>query len=141
MKSLFFTFLFLVGGVQLFAQESIKTSLEITNIKKSGPIMVAIYNNAKDFLSNDKAFKTETLNPGKDKTFKFDFFNLPPGKYAIAIFIDENNNGELDTNFIGIPSEQYGFTGKNLPRTRAPRFEESAVVIDANNRSFTIKLN
>ena len=40
-------------------------------------------------------------------------FDIPPGTSAIKLHIDENENGELDTNFLGIPKEQYG-TSNNL---------------------------
>ena len=35
---------------------------------------------------------------------------LPEGEYAISLFHDENENKELDTNFIGIPKEAFGST-------------------------------
>ncbi|MBW2513530.1 MAG: DUF2141 domain-containing protein, partial [Deltaproteobacteria bacterium] len=35
--------------------------------------------------------------------------NIPPGKYALLVFLDENNNDRLDKNFIGIPNEPLGF--------------------------------
>ena len=38
-------------------------------------------------------------------------FVLPaPGIYAVALFHDENANGHLDTNALGIPTEGYGFS-------------------------------
>jgi len=36
--------------------------------------------------------------------------NLPPGKYAVRYFHDENMNGNLDTNKMDIPTEGYGFS-------------------------------
>jgi uncharacterized protein (DUF2141 family) len=33
-----------------------------------------------------------------------------PGTYAVAMFHDENNNGHLDENALGIPTEGYGFS-------------------------------
>lgn len=35
---------------------------------------------------------------------------LPAGTYAIRVMHDTNNNGELDANFIGIPSEPWAFS-------------------------------
>ena len=53
-------------------------------------------------------------------------FDIPPGTYAIKLHIDENENGELDTNFLGIPREQYG-TSNNLLFLD---FEAASFVID-----------
>lgn len=41
-------------------------------------------------------------------------FRLPPGRYAIAVIHDENENEKLDRNFLGIPREGFGFA--NNPR-------------------------
>jgi uncharacterized protein (DUF2141 family) len=35
------------------------------------------------------------------------FKSVPKGVYAISAFHDQNNNGKLDTNFIGLPTEDY----------------------------------
>ena len=35
--------------------------------------------------------------------------DLAPGRYALSAFHNENDNGELDTNLLGVPSEGYGF--------------------------------
>jgi uncharacterized protein (DUF2141 family) len=39
-----------------------------------------------------------------------DFEDIPPGTYALAVIHDENMNGKLDTNFLGMPKEGYGFS-------------------------------
>ena len=39
-----------------------------------------------------------------------DFEDIPPGTYALAVIHDENMNGKLDTNWLGIPKEGYGFS-------------------------------
>jgi uncharacterized protein (DUF2141 family) len=39
---------------------------------------------------------------------------LQEGTYALSVFHDENSNGKLDTNFLGIPKEDFGFS--NNPR-------------------------
>jgi len=35
------------------------------------------------------------------------FKRIPPGVYGVSAFHDENNNGKLDTNFVGMPIEDY----------------------------------
>ncbi len=35
------------------------------------------------------------------------FKGVPKGVYGISAFHDQNNNGKLDTNFIGLPTEDY----------------------------------
>ena len=51
------------------------------------------------------------------------FKGLKDGVYAIAIIHDENANGKLDTNFLGIPAEGVGVSTN--PRVFGkPSFEQ-----------------
>ena len=54
------------------------------------------------------------------------FDGLAPGRYGIAVLHDENANGRLDTNALGIPQERWGISVGPAPRLRAPRFDEAA---------------
>lgn len=53
-------------------------------------------------------------------------FDDSPGTYAVKLHIDENENGELDTNFLGIPKEQYGISNNAL----FINFDAASFVID-----------
>lgn len=50
---------------------------------------------------------------------------IPAGRYALAIYHDENMNGVLDTNEKGLPLEGYGFSTKNKTLGK-PKFEQAA---------------
>jgi uncharacterized protein (DUF2141 family) len=56
-------------------------------------------------------------------------FEVPRGSYAVAAFHDENSNGKLDANFLGVPREGYGVSNDVRPRFRAPRFSEARVLV------------
>ena len=58
---------------------------------------------------------------------RFILRDLPPGRYAVNAFHDENDNGELDTNLVGIPSEGYGFANDPDSSFGPPDFEAAAV--------------
>jgi uncharacterized protein (DUF2141 family) len=59
---------------------------------------------------------------GEQATFVFK--DLKPGAYAVLITHDENGNGQLDTNMMGMPVEGYGFS--NNPRVmRKPTWDEA----------------
>ena len=69
------------------------------------------------------------------------FDALPAGTYAVSVQHDEDGDGELDTNFVGVPTEGYGVTNNVYPGTRAPTFEEAQVSIgDGEQHTFTITL-
>lgn len=50
--------------------------------------------------------------------------NLKPGKYAFKYFHDEDKNNELNTNWIGIPNEGYGFSNNAEGTFGPPSFDE-----------------
>ena len=65
--------------------------------------------------------------------------NVPAGKVALTILHDEDGDGKLKRNIIGIPQEGVGMTGKPLGN-RAPRFEEAVVEIKGDEkREITMK--
>ena len=72
-------------------------------------------------------------------TVTFVFNHLPSGRYAALVFHDENSNGLLDKNWLGIPSEQWGVTGKR-PFGRSPRYAESAFSFDSTHQQITIHM-
>jgi len=92
--------------------------------KEEGQVLVAIYDEADDFLDSKKARKsmTFTIKEAKDGLKLSD---LPDGSYAVAVIHDENSNDELDTNFIGIPKEPIGTSNNVKPRFGPPKFNEA----------------
>jgi uncharacterized protein (DUF2141 family) len=69
-----------------------------------------------------------------------DFEDIPPGTYALAVIHDENSNGKLDTNWLGIPTEGYGFSNDVKGSLGAPSFEAASFAYDGQNVGMTIRL-
>ncbi|MBB1390840.1 DUF2141 domain-containing protein [Shewanella sp. SG44-6] len=57
------------------------------------------------------------------------FTNIPVGQYAIRFFQDENNNGTLDTNLFGMPSEGYGFSNNAKPNYGPVGYQDAAFTV------------
>lgn len=66
------------------------------------------------------------------------FRNVAPGVCAFNLIHDENGNGKMDTNFIGIPKEGFGCTNDPRPKMRAPKFDEAKVNVGAAGAAYTI---
>jgi len=69
-----------------------------------------------------------------------DFEDIPPGTYALAVVHDENMNGELDTNWLGIPKEGYGFSNDVKALLSAPSFSAASFQYDGGTLDLTISL-
>lgn len=61
------------------------------------------------------------------------FKGLAPGKYAIRVMHDENDNGKLDTNAVGMPIEGYGFSNNPIVMRPATFAEASFEVTEAGS--------
>jgi uncharacterized protein (DUF2141 family) len=53
------------------------------------------------------------------------FTGIAPGIYAIAVVHDENANGRVDTNFVGVPTEGYGVSNNRTYALSWPKWEQS----------------
>jgi len=50
--------------------------------------------------------------------------NVPPGIYAIETFQDINSNNKMDTSWIGLPQEPFGFSRDAQPHFSKPGFSK-----------------
>lgn len=133
-------FLFLLA--QLFnSREKASLFIEIDNVQStSGVIWVGVYDSSDAFLDKEKAIlkRVEINQPGSVSLLVPD---LSYGDdYAIAVLHDLNNNGDLDRNFFGIPTEPFAFSGHIQSSWRAPRFEEVKFRFDPTHNSLKLQL-
>lgn len=83
-------------------------TFEVSNVRNArGKILVAVCPQGK-FLKEDCAHNGEA--PARPGTVTVTVTNVPAGDYAAQAFHDENNNENVDQNFIGIPKEGVGFS-------------------------------
>jgi uncharacterized protein (DUF2141 family) len=83
-------------------------------------------------LAADKALAAQTL-PLRDGKAQLVFAGLPAGRYVLKSFADENGNGKLDTNLVGLPIERYGFSNDARGRMGPPTFDAAAVPVEADS--------
>ena len=111
--------------------------IEVTDISQEGILHLAIYNSKETFESDkgDKPGPQEGIVGGViefvEKGIYKGKFELPDGIYAIGLYVDTNNNEQLDTNFFGIPTEQFGFSNNAKGRFGPPSFESASFELDA----------
>ena len=74
-----------------------------------GKVLAGLYNEEKKFPKENLALRN-LKEPPKNKTCTIKTMNLPYGDYAVAAIHDENESGNMDFNFIGLPTEIYGFS-------------------------------
>ncbi len=99
--------------------------LTVDNIQAAaGAIWVGVYQSEEDFLDREKA-RLLSAKVSKSGALTLPIEELLCGQeYALAVFHDINGNGELDRNFLGIPTEPWAFSGRLRSRFRLPYFDE-----------------
>lgn len=114
--------------------------INLENIKKpKGMIWLALYDSEETlFVKKKSILKGVEVNEKGDITVVMDEVQF--GTYALAIFHDENSNGELDKNFFGIPTEPYAFARPPKSKWRAPYFEELTFSFNKTNQVVDTKL-
>jgi uncharacterized protein (DUF2141 family) len=80
-------------------------------------------------------------NPARDGETVVTIRGVPPGTWAVLAYQDENANGELDRNLIGIPSENYGFSRDARGRFGPPSFEDAAIPVRDETTTATVRLH
>ena len=100
--------------------------VHITGVRNDrGVIYACLTRDAEHFLhcNGDKAALTQAV-PGSARDIEFR--GVPPGRYALAIFHDQNANRKLDT-FMGIPKEGFGFSRNPGIGFGAPSFDKVSI--------------
>lgn len=128
--------LLLMCSLPLAAQHKIE--ITVKGIKKvKGTVLLAVYNSEDSFMKKHVLAARQKVS---DKQVTVVIENVKAGDYAITTFHDENNNEKLDTNFIGIPNEPYGFSNDAKGSFGPPSFEKAKIKVDGDKKlAITLK--
>jgi len=114
-------------------------NITITSIEESqGQLMLAIYDSKSTF---GKTFLNGQSKMAVAGDMTFTFPDLPTGEYAVMVYHDQNNNGELDTNLLGIPTEPWGASLQGKRVFGAPSWKDTKFEVSDENFSLTVALN
>ena len=83
------------------------------------------------------AFRGDAI-PIREKMATWLLPDLPWGTYAIKAFHDENGNGKLDKNALGMPKEAYGFSNNARGAFGPPSYESMTFKLDRTQKTIRI---
>lgn len=112
--------------------------IHVDNVKStSGQVMVALYDNADAFLK----YPVRAEKAKSDKTgTTLVFHDVAPGDYGFAVFQDVNDNGRMDKNLLGIPTEPIAFSNNAQGRMGPPAFDAAKLAVPAAGLDTTVTL-
>jgi uncharacterized protein (DUF2141 family) len=106
----------------------------------SGQVLIVVYDES-GFGKPELAKMRQKANATSGDV-KFVFHNLAAGRYAVSAFHDENGNGKLDRNSLGVRTEGYGFSNDAQGTAGPPKFSQAAFDFDGKtDKQISFSLN
>lgn len=116
--------------------------VKILNIRNSiGTVACALFESSDGFPVDYLRMATNVMVIKiRETQARCDFEDIPPGTYAMAVVHDENMNGKLDANWLGVPTEGYGFSNDAKGILGAPSFSAASFRYDGQNVDLKMSL-
>ncbi len=135
------TILFILSGLLQPAassggkEERFPLLIEVASVSpKKGPVMVALFQSPEGFpMEPSKAVYREKILAIQGRA-QLRIEGLRTGTYAVALFHDTNEDGELNLNFLGVPKEGYGVSNNVRNKFSAPKFSQASFRHDHETR-------
>jgi uncharacterized protein (DUF2141 family) len=108
-------------------------TVEVSGLKDAtGNVYIAVYDSDSTWLSDTtvlskKVAISETLEGDLVRTELL----LPLGEYALSVFYDKDDDGELDTNFIGMPKEPIALSNNAVAKFGPPKYADAVFTLGA----------
>jgi uncharacterized protein (DUF2141 family) len=102
-----------------------------------GTVQVALYDTAGSFLKKAVGAAAEKALKGSTTVI---FKDLAAGEYAYAIYHDANGNGKMDSNMMGIPTEDYAFSNNAFGKMGPPKFDDARFTLPAAGLNASVSL-
>ena len=123
------------------AQQGNTISAPIQGLRSNkGEVRCGLFNSADTFRQPGKQLMGVAV-PIANQQATCVFNNVPPGTYAIAAFHAENNETQLQTNFLGIPKEGYGFSRNPSTTFGPPAFGDASYAYPGGATSWPISIS
>jgi len=115
-----------------FSFAQLTLTVEVFNLRNNkGFVHIELSNE----MQEQVASQTTTI---QDKQCVFVFEGLEQGKYSFRFIHDENQNNEIDLNWIGIPREGFGYSNNPRMTFGPPRFPKTLFDL---NKSMKLRVN
>lgn len=101
--------------------------VEISGLKNAtGNVYIGVYDSDSTWLSEETVLNRKVvIADALDGDLVRTELQLPLGSYALSVFHDSDDDGELDTNFIGTPKEPTAMSNNAVGKFGSPRYEDA----------------
>ena len=106
---------------------------------EKGNVIIAVCNSSENYKDNLSPFIGKTVKIEKNSAV-LEIDDLPFGEYAVKAFHDEDANNDLNTNFLGIPVENYGFSNNARGMFGPPSWNDAKFKFNYPNKTIEIEI-
>jgi uncharacterized protein (DUF2141 family) len=111
---------------KLLFQLQVKLTVKVVGLRSnSGKVYVSVYNQGDGYPKDPNKAVAKTIVPIQQGQTIAVFDSLPAGQYAVGCYHDEDDNGKLNTNFLGIPTEGVGASNDATGFMGPPSFNDA----------------
>ena len=115
-------------------------TVTVTNLRSGdGNVHYAVYDDPDGFPSAGR-WRTGGVVPAANDQVTTVISGLPAGRYALAVYHDENANGSFDQWLFGLPLEGFGFSRDAPARFGPPKFDDAAIDLPETGAEITIRM-
>lgn len=112
--------------------------LKITGFRsEKGQVRIAVFNSPEKWPEEPVYSSTIDVN---SQTVIWKINDVPYGDYAVAVFHDENRNGKMDKNLLGMPLEAYGFSNNVRVTFGPPKWESAKFAVKSSTKDVSIEI-
>jgi uncharacterized protein (DUF2141 family) len=116
-------------------------TVNITKLRNSdGMVQITLYDNEDEYLTTDSETARIVRVDIEDDKATCVFAGVKPGKYAVALMHDEDNDGEMKKSLIGIPKEGIGMSNNAKLTFGPPKWEDAVFDVGDEDVSLEIAL-
>lgn len=124
-------------------KDTLSLTTRVTGARNTkGKIIISLFRDAEGFPGDASRIVRQQMVDVEPATMsgQVTFKDLPQGTFAVSVLHDENENGKMDKNFLGIPREGYGTSNNPGKKMRAPRFDEAKFELSETGQVVEIRL-
>lgn len=124
-----------------FSQDKGDLIIEISGFRNDeGKVAVSVHDHDAGFPGGEESRVAGAVVEIRNQQARAVIEGLPFGEYAISVFHDENDNGELDTNWIGMPKEGVGASNNAKSRMGPPKYADAKFQFSQNEQKISFKM-
>ena len=139
---LIFLLPFFAGASPAVSESTGNLIINISGFPSSeGFAMVALHNSEESYEGGEVSAVAKTKIKVVDQKVQVVFTNLPYGWYGVSLYHDENGNGQMDKNAMGIPKEAYGFSNNAKGFFGRPNYKEVMFQLNSAEKQIAINLD